>query len=255
MKKLISFLILVVVTFSVFSQQPPKVIHVFVALCDNENQGIVPVPKTLGNGQDPGNNLYWGALYGIKTHFKKNANWELMESIKNPKTNIMERCIFKHKTQNAYLVADAYGGAFMKNTVQDFLQAASGNLKETINSNNQTLEIAGKANLIAFIGHNGLMDFRLEDYPEKANDTKRDVVILACISKRFFWEAIKKSGATPLVWTTGLMAPEAYTLEYLLRGWLADETNEQIRNRAAQGYHDYQKCGLNGAKRLLVTGF
>ncbi len=35
-----------------------KTIHVFVALCDNEHQGIVPVPKTLGDGKDACNNLY-----------------------------------------------------------------------------------------------------------------------------------------------------------------------------------------------------
>src|SRR5262245_12901887 len=29
-----------------------RVIHVLVALCDNVNQGIVPVPPRLGNGED-----------------------------------------------------------------------------------------------------------------------------------------------------------------------------------------------------------
>ena len=38
-----------------------KVVHVFVALCDNRHQGIVPVRAELGNGQDPRTNLYWGA--------------------------------------------------------------------------------------------------------------------------------------------------------------------------------------------------
>jgi len=38
-----------------------KTVHVFVALCDNEFQGIVPVLLTLGNGKDPTRNLYWGA--------------------------------------------------------------------------------------------------------------------------------------------------------------------------------------------------
>lgn len=41
-------------------------VHVFVALADNR-QGIAPVPARIGNGQDPANNLYWGARYGIKT--------------------------------------------------------------------------------------------------------------------------------------------------------------------------------------------
>lgn len=30
-----------------------RTIHVFVALCDNEHQGIVPVPEIFGNGDDP----------------------------------------------------------------------------------------------------------------------------------------------------------------------------------------------------------
>src|SRR5688572_22804615 len=36
-------------------KQPPEaqVIHIFVALCDNKYQGIVPVPAKIGNGQDP----------------------------------------------------------------------------------------------------------------------------------------------------------------------------------------------------------
>jgi hypothetical protein len=29
------------------AQQDPKVVHVFVPLCDNYFQGIVPVPKSL----------------------------------------------------------------------------------------------------------------------------------------------------------------------------------------------------------------
>ena len=51
-----------------------KTIHIFVALCDNQYQGIVPVPKAIGNGQDPNNNLYWGCGYGIRTYFKKARN-------------------------------------------------------------------------------------------------------------------------------------------------------------------------------------
>src|SRR5881394_628854 len=72
-----------------------KIIHVFVALCDNKYQGIVPVPKAIGNGQDAADNLYWGCDYGIKTFFKKSKEWQLLSSISNPKNLILERCIFK----------------------------------------------------------------------------------------------------------------------------------------------------------------
>jgi hypothetical protein len=38
------------------------VIHVTVALCDNQHQGIVPVPALIGNGRDSRNNLYFEPL-------------------------------------------------------------------------------------------------------------------------------------------------------------------------------------------------
>src|SRR5262245_46059051 len=52
-----------------------QAIHIFVALCDNKYQGIVPVPAAIGNGQDPDNNLYWGCGFGIRTYFKKSSEW------------------------------------------------------------------------------------------------------------------------------------------------------------------------------------
>ena len=51
------------------------VIHVFVALADNVNQGIVPVSASLGNGDNPKTNLYWGAAFGVRTFFSRNKDW------------------------------------------------------------------------------------------------------------------------------------------------------------------------------------
>src|SRR4051794_23202126 len=72
-------------------RNPARVIHVLVALCDNVNQGIVPVPPSLGNGEDTVKNLYWGAGYGVKTYFSKSQNWQKLASIQNPKENVLER--------------------------------------------------------------------------------------------------------------------------------------------------------------------
>jgi len=93
---------------SPIAQGQSKAIHVFVALCDNEHQGIVPVPKTLGNGDDPANNLYWGALYGTKAFLKRSKDWTLVATQKRPSDTVLERVVFKHSTGHAYLVADAY---------------------------------------------------------------------------------------------------------------------------------------------------
>jgi hypothetical protein len=93
------------------AQNPPtRTIHVFVALADNEHQGIVPVPARIGNGMDPEHNLYWGAAAGVKTFFTRSADWSLGQCVEKPKPAILERCIFKHRRRDVYLVADAYRG-------------------------------------------------------------------------------------------------------------------------------------------------
>src|SRR5256885_7283118 len=42
---------------------------------------------------------------------------------------------------------------------------------------------------------------------------------------------------SPLLWTTNLMAPEAYTLKSALDGWILSESNGKIRERAAAAYN------------------
>ena len=233
----------------------PKTIHVYVALCDNLNQGIVPVPKSLGNGQSPKSNLYWGALYGVKTHFKRSADWDLVKTLESPNSKILERVLFKHRTTNTYLLADAYDGAFIKQTTIDFLKASSGDLKEKITYNDTSLDFGGSAGLMAYIGHDGLMEFNLDVSLKPCDEGKRDAIMLACISKNYFGPYLEKTGAHPLVWTTGLMAPEAYTLKWAIDGWILGESDLEIRERAAAAYHKYQKCGMRGARNLLVTGY
>ncbi len=254
MKKLLLILSLVLCFGFSESKDSVKTIHVFVALCDNENQGIVPVPSKLGNGQDPKNNLYWGALYGVKTHFKNSKDWTLVKSIKSDNPKILERLLFKHKSSNTYMLADAYDGKYIKQTTIDFLEATAGRNSISITHNSNQLNFGGEASLLAYVGHDGLMEFDVEGNFEQKNDTKRDAIVLACISKHYFKPYFEKTKVNPLVWTTGLMAPEAYTLKSAIDGWILNETDKQIQERAAQAYHKYQKCGIKGARNLLVTG-
>lgn len=232
----------------------PGSIHIFVALCDNKYQGIVPVPAKIGNGQDPDNNLYWGCGYGIRSYFKKSAEWTFIRSQKLDAKRL-ERIVFKHKTKNCYLVADAYDGRYIKECTQDFLKSASGQFKEDIYANSERVGIAGRADLVAYIGHDGLMDFNLENTYKKADGATRDAIVLACYSKSYFAPYLKSAGANPMVWTTNLMCPEAYTVHDAISGYVRGEKNDQVRNRAAASYSKFQKCSLKAAKGLLVTGF
>jgi hypothetical protein len=236
-----------------------RVIHTLVALCDNQYQGIVPVPARIGNGDDPANNLYWGAAFGVKNFFKKAADWKLVSESHDPAPAILERVVFKHKQEDVYLVADAYRGREIKQCTIDFLKSAAGHdapeIQVTIDSNTFTIYAGGAADLIAYVGHDGLMDFSLDKLPQKLDERTRDTVILACISKSYFSRAVKSTGARPLLWTTGLMAPEAYVLKAALDGWIRGEGGEGVRRRAAESYNKYQRCGLAAAMNLFSTGW
>ena len=234
---------------------PFPVIHVFVALADNVNQGIVPVSASLGNGDNPATNLYWGAAFGIRTFFSKNKDWELVSVTANPSAPVLERCIYKHRRSDLILIADAYRGREISQATWDFLEAASGKPGEVLKAGTVQFHSGGSADLVAYIGHNGLMDFRLESDPLKRDERNRQAIILACASKSYFARALKSSGASPLLWTTNLMAPEAYVLSAAIDGWMKKESDEQIRLRAASAYHKYQNCGLNAASRLFATGW
>ena len=238
------------------------VIHVFVALCDNVNQGIVPVAPSLGNGDDPPRNLYWGAAFGVKTFFDKSKDWRLVpaqtQSSKSSSV-VLERSIFKRRDADVFLVAEAYRGSYIQQATQDFLAAAAGapgeSVDVSIGGKAVTLHLSGSARLIAYVGHDGLMDFRLTSFPKQRDQERRDAIILACASKSYFAESLRATGARPLLWTTNLMAPEAYILSAAIDGWLNKETDEQIRIRAARPYNQYQHCGLKSASNLFATGW
>jgi len=242
--------------------RPPntaRIIHVLVALCDNEHQGIVPVPARLGNGEDLQGNLYWGAAYGVKAFFAKSPDWKLVEQARNPSSAVLERCIFKNKNAAVYLIADAYRGAEIKKTIVDFFDYASGGRVDAIDaaesSKHPSINAGGAADLIVFVGHNGLMDFNLPAYPTQKDGKRRGAIILCCASKSYFSAPLRKAGADPILWTNGLMAPEAYVLKAAFDGWIAGESGEHIRSRAAEAYNSYQHCGLKAARGLFASGW
>lgn len=252
MKNLIKYicLLMLLAPTLVLGQSPPRTIHVFVALADNAHQGIAPVPAKIGNGDDPANNLYWGCDEGLKSYFKKSGQWKFVSSADPHTSAILERCIFKHTNSNTYLIADAYRGREIKTAIQDFMNAASGTnpekIKIKINANEINLKIRGSSDLVAYIGHNGLMDFNIPDITN-TRPVHKPAIVLCCMSRQYFEEKLKIAGASPLLLTTQLMYPGSFILKNALDGWLIGEPAPQIRQRAAQSYAKNQKISEKAA--------
>lgn len=231
-----------------------RIIHVLVPLCDNDHQGIVPVNASLGNGLSLRTNLYWGAGYGIKTHFSRSATWVRQESILDPSPDVLERVVFKHATENVVVVADAYRGDRMEACLKDYFKVLAGIKSDTINFNDTALVIGTATDLVVFNGHNGLMDVMIDTIWNEDGKMK-DAIAIACASHWYYKEYLNAAGGFPLVMTAKLLAPEAYVLHNVLDAWVANKTPEETRFAAAQGYHNVQKCGIRGASNLFVTGW
>lgn len=241
------------------AQNRTRTIHVFVALADNVHQGIVPVPASLGNGEDATKNLYWGAAFGVRTYFRKTGEWKEFSHQTNLSSYILERSILYNAAGNTYLIADAYRGKEIKQAITDFFQTSAGlrqNLPIALTGpDGKSIELNPSPELSVYVGHDGLMDFAIDQSFRGDLNANRGAFILACASKAFFGPNLRPTGAHPLLWTTGLMAPEAYTLKSALDGWMAGESGERIRQRAAKTYAQYQKISLISALRLFSSGW
>lgn len=248
------------ISFAQTKGERVRVVHVFVALADNDHQGIIPVPARLGNGTDPENNLYWGAAFGVKTYFGRSAQWQLVRASKDLRADtVLERCVFKHRQLPLYLVADAYKGERIKEAVSDFLASVAGRAEHDSIAISESSKPIGKLactdDLVVYVGHEGLMDFALPIRDLRGDSTGKQAIILACMSRQYFSRQLTGLKADPVLWTTGLMAPEAYTLHAAVQCWGEGKSREEIRTEAAAAYDHFQHCSVTAAKRLLVTGF
>lgn len=241
-----NFFFFTLLLFASFAGAEPKVIHIFTALCDNEHQGIVKVPAKIGDGNKPAENLYWGAMYGIKTWFLKNESWEKTADWKVSET-VLERLVFKRKGKEVYLVADAYRGKNMKECLNAYFASLAGEFQKDEALTKLGISLK-QTSLSIFVGHNGLMDFKM---PFVKGNGKIDAMSFCCKSKAFFEEGIKAAGSRPVLLTNGFMAPEAYSVSAAIDGWLLGNTPEGIARRAAAAYNQFQKCGHKGAYNLF----
>ena len=199
-------LALCLIIFSFSAAAEPRTIGVFVALADNQHQGIVPVPKALGNGNDPEQNLYWGSADGLATVFSKSAAWQLLDKQDLAQATILRTRHYQHKATGAQLYAFAYQGSAIQQAIADFEQAL----------------VQDKYDLVVFIGHNGLMDFKLALNPSSPTlNQSPDSIVLACKSEKYFKERIQQLGGRPTLLTTQFMYPGAFILHAALNEWLA----------------------------------
>lgn len=226
-----------------------------VALCDNASQGIQPVPKAIGNGDDPDNNLYWGTTLGTRTFLRNSPHWKEVKLAGKPTPPLLDRIAFRHCETDALLVIDAYRGSEIRRCITDFLAASAGLGPQSVAlASGKLVHLGPSANLVGFLGHNCLMDVQLAPPKHVEESGTREVVILACKSEPYFRAAIQAAKAKPYIWTTDLMAPEGYVLDAIMDCWARGKPAAEARIQAGLAYSRYQKCSTRSATRIFAAG-
>jgi hypothetical protein len=220
---------------------PAAHIHVIVSLVDNVSQGIVPVPAKIGNGNDTHHNLYWGAAYGVKTFLSKAKGWRQLGCEHDINETILERCRFAWEDKLT-VTAEAYRGSRIDRAMLDFMQEAA------------TPPAPAQREMVVFIGHDGLMDEAsrpiIQHFPKHPKHGKQ-AVVLACLSDEYFAEHLQAAGSQPVVTTFSFMAPEAYVLEAVARGFANGASEAELRSDAAAAYAKYQHISAKAGNSVF----
>jgi len=236
----------------------PLVAHILVPLCDNDHQGIVPTTESLGDGFNLKSNLYWATSNGLKRYFKEKRQWKMLKDIIYDKDSItLERVVFKRGYENnaeVILIVDAYRGDKMEDCLKDFFNSLAGELKDTVFIDLDTVLINAKADLIAFNGHNGLMDVFVDEVYNQ-DSIQKDAAVIACSSMYDFNERLNLLQAYPLVTTNNSLYPGAFIMEAVINNWALMKTDEEIKLSAGDAYHRVKQCGVIGARNLFSTGW
>jgi len=219
----------------------PATIHVFVALVDNEHQGIAPVPAKIGNGDDLEHNLYWGCDEAIPPVFKKSRAWKLESTAVGPKAEILERRAYLHTSGNWRLIVDAYRGSAIRTCTADFFTALASD------------EPVATHPLCIYVGHDGLMEFALPETALAKPGPGRDAIVFCCESNKYFGPHLATVNAKPVLLTQQFMYPGGFLVHAALDGWTKKETPAQILQRAATSYAANQKISVKAAAGVFTT--
>jgi len=214
----------------------PKKVAVFVALCDNATQGIIPVPAKIGDGNKPDDNLYWGCSDGFAGCFRASKAWKLQRKEVPQDKRIFERLVYLNESANIELTAEAWRGSGIKACLTAFELAL----------------VSGNHDLCAYIGHNVLMD---GDVPPPAAKAVKpcDAIVLCCASEGYFKNRLVAMGARPVLLTTQLMYPGSFLLRDSLPVWAKNRPLSEIRQAAGAAYAINQKISKKAATGVFAV--
>ena len=218
----------------------PLEVEVFIALCDNDSQGIVPVKNPrICQGDDAKRNLYWGISGGLgkllqQSRFKKTLHKD------KPKRGILFDEVWqaryaaggtlRHKSDKKWikvkLIAHVYRGVAIEQAMRDYLSAHAAQ---------------NAAHVVGYIGHNYLLDKALTKKKSESQPVARGTFALSCLGEGVIRPYIERAHTQILALNRSLTYPGAWTLLGLIEGLTAGRDAKGVHFQATKRFAEGRK--------------
>jgi hypothetical protein len=233
----------------------PLVVQVHVPLCDNDV--LRCGGGRLGDGDDPGGNLYWATSGGFRGWFgRRGSGWKQVLVVRDPQPDVLELRVWRRwvtpsrglqargvrRRFPVYVVAHAWRGEAIGSAMAAYaadLFAGPGEARRVALPDGTELAAGGGARLVAFVGHNGWMDVapsRFRWPRSVAGAPRRGTIAIACITEGYLVPAVPSPERVPLLLTRTLLFAGAHAFEGAVSAFAAGRDLAAIREGAVRAY-------------------
>jgi hypothetical protein len=244
----------------------PLVVEVHAPLC--EGTIIACGNKKLGDGDNPETNLYWSTTPGFGEWFaRRNSGWKRVLKQTADQTgdsDILAIHVYRRqitapaawqkrgvpKQFELDVVIHGWRGTSIDKALAAYADDVSGKgTRELVLADKSKLSAGGAAQIVAFVGHNRLMDLDSFTWPEPGTVVKGAIAI-ACDTAPYMKKQVSAATRVPLLMTSDLLFANASPLEAAVLAFATGGGYAEIRKDAATAYANIQEVEV---KRVWGT--
>jgi hypothetical protein len=238
----------------------PLVVEVHVPLC--ERTIIDCGNQKLGDGDNPDTNLYWSTTPGFGEWFsRRGSGWKRVVHRRDLDADVLALDVYRRtmRTPAAWkkrgapatyeldIVVHGWRGKSIDRALAAYARDVSGGPARTIALDDKsTLDAGGAAQIVAYVGHNRLMDLDTYAWP-KPGAAVQGTIAIACHTAAYMESTVAGSTRVPLLMTRDLLFSNAAPFEATVLAFAAGNDYAAMRLDATTAYADVQK---DSVKRL-----
>ena len=232
----------------------PLVATIYVALCDNDSQGIEKVKnRRICRGNDPDQNLYWATAGGLSATMNA-EKWQRVSVAYFEEGDLAVKAVWRKSFTpggllrargvtarfDAYVVGLGYRGIRIREAMTDYLQAVNRDGEIAEAANPLVLRAGGASHLVGYIGHDYFYD--VDDAEPLLALQRGDSVLpkgtfaLSCTGHELIRPAIRRANAHILMLNRTLGFPGAWTALGILAALADGKSMKDIHHVAAAAF-------------------